>query len=356
MHEAEPLAPLAQVLAAHGLTGATETPLDADGWSGARLTRVARGSRRYVLKRDALAWDWIARSTRDGPLLREGWFAANGPRLPGRFTAPYLGVGRDGDAVAILMPDLSDVLFAWESPVDAASVGRVLEALAELHAHDWSALERLEGAPWTPLRERLFLLSPRSAAAYAADGVDAGRRFLDGWSAFERQAPAAARELIAWLDHEPGPLLEALDAQGRTLLHGDLKLANVGIAADGSLPLIDWQMVMLGPVALELGWFLVSNVASLPWPPEETLRRYVAALDAVRGRARSEDPDDDRRTSDVRVGDGLVWIVGLLLRGWRKGLDAEAGVTYPWGGDGASDLAWWCDQAVEAAEALGIRR
>ena len=45
----------------------------------------------------------------------------------------------------------------------------------------------------------------------------------------------------------------------------------------------------------------------------------------------------------------LTWIVGLLLRGWRKGLDAEAGVVLGSGVRAADDLAWWSARAVEAA-------
>jgi hypothetical protein len=45
----------------------------------------------------------------------------------------------------------------------------------------------------------------------------------------------------------------------------------------------------------------------------------------------------------------LVILVGLLLRGWRKGADAAAGVTLASGVTAADDLAWWCERAVEAA-------
>jgi hypothetical protein len=45
-------------------------------------------------------------------------------------------------------------------------------------------------------------------------------------------------------------------------------------------------------------------------------------------------------------------LVGLLLRGWRKGLDAEAGITLASGVSAAEDLAWWCERAVEAANRL----
>jgi hypothetical protein len=42
-------------------------------------------------------------------------------------------------------------------------------------------------------------------------------------------------------------------------------------------------------------------------------------------------------------------IVGLLLRGWRKGLDAESGAILGSGVSGADDLAWWSAHAVAAA-------
>ena len=46
----------------------------------------------------------------------------------------------------------------------------------------------------------------------------------------------------------------------------------------------------------------------------------------------------------------LTWIVGLLLRGWRKGLDAEAGaITRRRASRRATTSRWWCDRAVEAA-------
>ena len=45
-------------------------------------------------------------------------------------------------------------------------------------------------------------------------------------------------------------------------------------------------------------------------------------------------------------------LVGLLLRGWRKGADAEAGLTLASGVSAADDLAWWCDRALEAAGRL----
>src|SRR4029079_14578113 len=128
----------------------------------------------------------------------------------------------------------------------------------------------------------------------------------------------------------------------------------------GAVMVVDWQMVMVAPVAVEFGWFLVSNVGALPFSAEDVLGRYHVALYLMVERyvdgydadsrpypAASATPawpyENWRRQTDLAI------LVGLLLRGWRKGYDAEAGITLASGVSAVDDLAWWCDRAVEAA-------
>ena len=304
-----PLPSIEALLDRAELLGVEEEAFPNDGWSGASMTLLPRddGSR-FVLKRDSLARDWIARATRDGPVPREAWFAAAGPSLPPSIRNPALGGAFDpstGEA-AVLMPDLSEILFDWNAALPVERLDQVLAALAALHDPAW---ELPGDAPWCPIRERVALICR---------------------SSLERPGPA--RDVIGALSDDPAPLVRALDAQPATLIHGDLKLANVGVAADGVVDVVDWQMVSLAPVAIELGWFLVSNVNALPLPPEAVLERYW--------RLRGRGPGDE---------DDLAILVGLLLRGWRKGYDAEAGINLASGVSAADDLAWWCDRAVEAA-------
>jgi len=328
--------PLAEVLAAHGLTGAPEEALQTDGWSGAQMTRLdGGGGAGFVLKRDGLRLDWIARETGDVPELREAALADARPRLPAPVRLPHLGVGTDGDLVGLLMPDLTDVLLRWEAPVSEAQMDRVLEALAALHREPWQR-QLPASFPWTDLRRRVLLLTRHAAERYEAGGNPVGRRFLDGWDAFDKRAPAAARSLVDGLTADPEPLFAALARLPDAGLHGDLKLGNAGLDPDGTVWLIDWQMTLEAPVAVELGWFLVCNVAGLPVPPDEVLERYrkVAGL-----------PDDHRWAAQR----DLALVVGLLLRGWRKGLDADAGLVTACGWPATDDLAWWGRAAPEAA-------
>ena len=327
---------LATVLAVHELDGVPEEPLRHDGWSGAQLTRLTRhDGARFVLKRDSLARDWIARVTADEPVLREAQLVAAEPALPLPVRLPHLAAARDGDDVVLLMPDLAGTLLTWEAPVDAATADAVVAALAALHGTPWHA-SLPQTFPWTDLRRRVLLLTRGAAAAYEAEGNPVGVRFRLGWDAFDRLATPAASLLVGDITRDPEPLLAALEGLPRSGLHGDLKLGNVGLAGDGTAWLIDWQMTLVAPVAVELGWFLVCNVAGLPLPPDDVLERYRLAA-AI--------PADDAWATQR----DLAILVGLLLRGWRKGLDAEAGLTLPTGQPAADDLAWWATEAVAAA-------
>jgi hypothetical protein len=122
----------------------------------------------------------------------------------------------------------------------------------------------------------------------------------------------------------------------------------------------------LAPIAVELGWLLAANAAVLPIGPDEVLARYrTSALRAAREPLRLGAAWSDRGAANLpitlparglapTVGDwdaqrDLAWIVGLLLRGWRKGADAATAAATGSGISAADDLALWSERAVEAA-------
>jgi hypothetical protein len=342
--------PLPDLLAEFELDGLPEFPFTTDGWSGARFTSIDRGTDQFVLKRTSLAMDWIAAATRDTS-IREATLATAvvGAGLQGPWSA--LGAASDAGEAVILMPDLSIELITWdtpdhETPLAIGDLDRVLGALAGLHGAPWP--ERLDPAgpvPWTPLPERLLLTSRPMCARHIASGIRAGMasavRLLAGWDAFDRNASPDARALIADLSADPTPLIDALSRLPAVGLHGDLKLANVALGPGDLVRFIDWSMTIVAPIAVELGWFLVSNSGSLPAPPDRVLERYRRLAERRPGVLGDWDLQVD-----------LAMIVGLLLRGFRKGLDTEAGVTLPSGVSATDDLAWWCERAVAASARL----
>lgn len=309
--------------------------------------RISAGGRDHVLKRTSRAQDWIARAT-DDIHLREARFAAivagESSTLAGRpVVAPHLGAAIDGDEAAILMPDLSGRLLSWEVPIDEATLERLLGALATLHAGGGPA-GVVELVPPCPLDRRLLLLSEPAARSYASQDAAVGPYYLAGWDAFRRLAPRQAVALVDSLAMDVAPLVAALAELPPAPLHADLKLSNMAVLGDTSVAIIDWQMLLRAPVAVELAWFLVANSLSLPLAPDEVLRRYRRQAVA----------------SHVPLGDwdaqtDLVAVCGLLLRGWRKAADVVTGRILPSGVTAADDLEWWCSRAVDGSRRLDAR-
>ncbi len=320
---------LQALLAEHGLATATETPLVHTGFSGATLTRLVRDDGvSFVLKRMSIERDWIMRAT-DDAACREVAFADAHLPLGDRIRTPALGSARSGDEYALLMRDITPDLLP-QGMISETQLDTIIERIADLHGAPPSV-----PLPWCDLRRRLTLLTPDTAGIVAQSyGAPVAQDILDGWLLFELHASPRAVALIHRLFADPTPLLDALSQLPSTLLHGDLKLDNIGIDTENNMWLIDWAMTLVAPPAVELGWFLAINSRRLPASLDEVMQRYAEAAaipPALRERHHA-----------------LTVLCGLLLRGWRKALDAEQG--------DPAELQWWCQQAETAAihlDALG---
>jgi hypothetical protein len=328
---------VASLLHAHGIGAPESREAIGGGFSGSSLTSIEHGGERYILKHMQGADDWLMRVTGDAS-CREAQFAAWPllERLPARVRVPALGAARDGDGWLLLMRDISPLMLPADGIVEPPVLEVILRAAADLHAQFWGD-PLADARPWlTGTRERLLMLSPATGAALAADGVEFG--IVPGWQAFERRAPREAARLAARLFADLTPLLHVLDALPATLVHGDLKFGNAGVDGD-TLWLIDWALVARAPAALEMAWFLGVNSSRLPWTLDETMDRYARLLEAALGAARFEAAAWPRQRAAVAV-------CGLLMYGWGKALDAEAGRP--------DELLWWCERAIAGARALGL--
>lgn len=118
-------------------------------------------------------------------------------------------------------------------------------------------------------------ISPDAAPTLpASDQLDTLRAMLDGF-----RQPLAAFELgFRWLaDHRPA-------SPARTVVHGDFRLGNLLVDADGLAGVLDWELAHLGDPVEDLGWFCVRAWrfgSALPaggmGTREELLERYAAA-------------------------------------------------------------------------------
>ena len=326
------------LLATHGID-APERAMTHGGFSGARLTRIEQGAERFVLKRISHADDWIMRETGD-VALREAQFAASPliARLPREMGAPSIGAAHDGSGAAILMRDVSPWLLPDDRPAAAMELDALLAAMAAMHAAFWD--EPLDDAEvsWCSVRDRLMILSPLVGRKLVDEGRDFG--VAAGWRAFNEHAPTEALRLARRLFDDPALLSQVAATLPPTLLHGDIKLANIATdPAGGRLWLFDWALVMRGPLALDLAWFPAVNTPQIPWSPVETIERYGEHLLVALGAHRFGEADWPRQRAVAAIGT-------LMLMGWAKALDHEAGRPH--------ELAGLCDRALSAAMSLGL--
>lgn len=313
-------------------TSALRTP----GFSGSthrRLTvRLRSGAtRRLVLKHTVLAADWTL--VRSGDRVgREGCLLAEQALAPvwEAFASPYLAWAATGGELGLLMEDLSDHLLPdVREPVTEAQEERIVAALAALHARFWESPAL--ALPWlTPPRRLFELVGPQAAAEEVAGGTPppVHARAHQGWTiAFRRLPPG-----VAALLREPSAALAGRSAHlPRTVVHGDVKVANFALLPDGRVSAFDWAFVGAGSVALELGWYLAVNATRLASSKEDTLARYRRQLEARLGRALAHEVWSDIEAQAVLGG------AAMLL--WSKALALEAGAP-----GALEEWNWWVER------------
>jgi hypothetical protein len=327
----EPLEPevLAFLDRRHGLNArhavAREPLTSADSATGARLERLivsddAGRQSRYVIKRLRPLGDWIARATGD-TRVREYQIATGGVlgALPEGLATPVVGSLALADgSFALIMRDVADGLPpSGDDPLTAEQVASSLRVVARLHTTFFGFPARLTaGLGLCHLARWLTMLAPatgdREADMQPRDPVTPLLR--PGWDAFARQEPAAWEQLAPLLAL-PARLIAALRELPATLLHGDVKAANVAFE-DGRVLLLDWGLALRGPGALDLGLFLAVNSAKLPMERDATIELYRAERERL-GRLPATGELWERELA-------LGLLAGTMRLGWAKALGAES--------------------------------
>jgi hypothetical protein len=302
-------------------------PLESDGKSGSQLERgwLADGST-VVIKHADAAQDWIMQATQDDGRVAAMW--ANGifARLPRTVDHATLDVRKTDAGAVVVMRDVSDSLFAAGS-VTSSDQDLVLHEVAGMHA----AFADSPVMGLCPLRAYYAFLSP-SVCARFGDAYEIPRLALDGWTRFHEIVPADVSQAVTAVHEDPVPLVDALSARPSTLVHGDLKLANLGAGRDRVI-LIDWgTLTTWAPPAVDYAWYLAINAAALGGHLEELLANVVAV-------------EAHRDETALRLA-----LIGVLTQlGWEKALGATADdpSTRQRERDG---LQWWVGQVRNGLE------
>jgi aminoglycoside phosphotransferase (APT) family kinase protein len=324
--EPEIVALLEQRHGAGALTGAERSAIaSVDSATGASLERLVlpgtlEGSARYVVKRLRPRGDWIGRATNDDR-MREYRLATGDiyRALPEEVGTAVVGAVElaDGSA-ALLMQDVSAALVPpGDEPISEEQATRSLRALARLHSTFYGFPARLmAGSGLCAPVHWLLLLSPATAererGATPPDPVTP--HILPGWDTFARLAPEAW-QVVTSLLADPSPIIQALRLCPDTLVHGDVKVANIAFTSDRVI-LLDWSLTMRAPGALDLGWYLSVNSARLPISRERAIEVYRAAREEY-GRLPAAGEQWERELA-------LSLLVGTLHLGWAKALGASS--------------------------------
>jgi hypothetical protein len=309
---------------------AEHTVLASRGWSGNALERVVLADGRVLIaKRIVPGADWIGRASADPG--REGLLFTSGvlDRLPDAIDHAIVAAARDGDAWWLVMRDASDELLDDHSIVPREANRRLLAAVNEMWETFWG--EQVEFL--APQALRLQMAAP-SHGRRERDGVDLLPKQLEvAWEAFAEAVDPDVAGVVLALVEDAAPLAAALDAHGTTLLHGDIRDEQIGLAG-GRLVLLDWGLATQGHPVVDYAWHLMHSA----WRIDATHDQLWEDFRAARG-----ERDDPLAVE-------LGTIAGLVMYGWILGHSA---VIHPdpaertWA---RTELDWWVPRARRALE------
>jgi len=314
---------------------AREPFFNTDSKSGSSFERVVIDGEPLIVKHIHVDDDWTMRFNGDvgcNPVRvwRAGLMDAAPEHIEHGVVAVAAGLGRNGWGGAILMRDLSDAMIpTGDTLLTEEQHATLLDGLAALSGRLWGWKDDVG---LTPLENRWTWFNPASLS------VEEERGWPDpvppiahkGWQQFADRAPADVRSVLDELRRGPDALVTAMRTTPLTFVHGDWKLGNLGVTADGRTALIDWTYPGEGPCCYELAWYLAVNRARLPETKEATIERFRSSLD--RHGIETESWFDRQL--------GLALLAGLLVFGWEKALGDD------------DELGWWCDRTREGAALL----
>lgn len=298
------------------------------GRSGALLERVRlTDGRRLVVKRSGASSDFVNRVTGDDGRLSRLWDAGAFDLLPSDVDTAVVAVERDGDEEIVYMRDVSNALLEDDRVLTRQENLRVLYAVDGVHR----TLSNAALAGLCPVDRRVAVLSPTTMEACPPDNPLVPL-VLRGWEHFFAHVPADVAAVVRAVHVRPWEFATRVASCPDVLIHGDLRLANVGLLPDRVI-LLDWgALTGWAPAEMEFAWYLALSASRI----DATREQFLDDLVAVRG-----------ERFDTTAWD-LGCIAALAMLGWNKALDSAEHADPAVRARESADLDWWLQRVREA--------
>jgi hypothetical protein len=245
-----------------------------------------------VVKLPALDDAAVFTSTMLRMYIREvGFFAELAPRSPVRVPVSYHGaVDQETSRFVMVLEDLSEMRAVDQiGGMALHDAERAVDALASWHATWWRDADGLAETGLTvSLADPIY---PAVLPVVYAEGWDKVAAAMD--------LPGPIREVGPRFAAAMPRLLAELAIAPTTMIHGDYRADNLLFAPDGSVVLLDFQLIGTGSAAYDLAYFVTQSldagVATLQERP--LFDRWLRGLEAAGVPAR----DLDRMWQDYRT-------------------------------------------------------
>jgi hypothetical protein len=264
-------------------------PFETKGWSSTEaeflgLTNCNGERPRYIIKRLRRDTDWVMAATDDRHWRSiTVWQQGLLDRLPEEIDHGVIACSIDEDGYAILMHNVSQDLVPDDTPLSEMDNAAILEALAALHAAFWE--DSLLGdqkynlckpedffSHTSPLKARRIA---QTNPSIVLDLIIGGRHLVPKF------VETDLAQLMHNLVQDPAPLCTALARYPRTLVHSDVRLANLGLNREERprLIMLDWARQTPAAPAVDLAYYLVtSGSALMPITFEQSIDLYKQQL------------------------------------------------------------------------------
>lgn len=284
--------------------------------------------------------DWLMRASEDQAcrsvrLWQHGLF----DHMPSEIAHGILACARDDEGWMILMEDLEATLVPY-SRFSVRTNQFFLDAMAALHATFFESPKLSDQTiGLCEIKHVYSTFSPLVGQRESGSSEEIPKKILEGWDLVYSMVDPDITEVIQKIHDDPKILCDALDRYPKTLVHGDLRHANLGLLRGKRtrVVILDWQLTSAAPPAVDLGRYLGTNSALLPVPKRVAIIYHRNRLAYRLGK--QFDPGWWRPQLELCLLGGFVqdgWAIALKATHWNVG----EGARRRW----RADLGWWSER------------